>query len=494
MSITRLNGNNLSRIPERVVVPQYERSNINSGIVHVGVGNFHRAHEAYYTDQLLNLGEKNWGICGVCLLDRDLKMYETLAEQDGLYSLVVKEPDGNLSVRVIGSIVEYLYAPTDPTSVISKMADPSVKIISLTITEGGYNYDASTGEFLFSEPEIQWDLQHPDRPKTIFGYLAAALLRRKKNGTPGFTVLSCDNIQQNGKVCKKMLMTYLRECQPDLASWTEHHVTFPNCMVDRITPVTSEQDIEDLRSEYQLEDRWPVVCEPFIQWVIEDHFTQGRPDWGKVGVRFVKEVEPYEKMKIRLLNAGHSLLGFSGSLYGFKTIDETVRNPMITAFLRKFMDHEASPVLGKIKGVDLGKYKNNLLQRFANPYIGDQLSRICSESSSKIPKFLLPTIREQLEKGGSLECSALIIAAWCRNLELTKSAGDESGIQDTMKEILIEGAKASMDKDPLAFLKLSSVFGNLVRSEEFVETYLRMIENLRKHGIDKAVRMVVEAP
>jgi mannitol 2-dehydrogenase len=265
-------------------------------------------------------------------------------------------------------------------------------------------------------------------------------------------------------------------------------------MVDRITPVTSEQDIEDLRSEYQLEDRWPVVCEPFIQWVIEDHFAQGRPDWGKVGVQFVKEVEPYEKMKIRLLNAGHSLLGFSGSLYGFKTIDETVRNPMITAFLRKFMDHEASPVLGKIKGVDLGKYKNNLLQRFANPYIGDQLSRICSESSSKIPKFLLPTIREQLERGGSLECSALIIAAWCRNLELTKSTGDESGIKDTMKEILIEGAKASMDKDPLAFLKLSPVFGNLVRSEEFVETYLRMIGNLRKHGIGKAVKMVVEAP
>ena len=220
MSVTRLNGNNLSQIPERIVVPQYERSNINSGIVHVGVGNFHRAHEAYYTDQLLNLGEKNWGICGVCLLDRDLKMYETLAEQDGLYSLVVKGPDGNLSVRVVGSIVEYLYAPADPTYVISKMADPSVKIISLTITEGGYNYDASTGEFLFSEPEIQWDLQHPDRPKTIFGYLAAALLRRKKNGTPGFTVLSCDNIQQNGKVCKKMLMTYLKECQPDLVSWT----------------------------------------------------------------------------------------------------------------------------------------------------------------------------------------------------------------------------------------------------------------------------------
>ncbi len=235
------------------------------------------------------------------------------------------------------------------------------------------------------------------------------------------------------------------------------------------------------------------MCEPFIQWVIEDHFAQGRPDWEKAGVQFVKEVEPFEKMKIRLLNAGHSLLGFSGSLYGYKTIDETVRNPMITEFLRKFMDTEATPVLDRIEGIDLEEYKNSLLQRFANPFIGDHLSRICSESSSKIPKFLLPTIREQLERGGSMECSALILAAWCRNLELTETAGGYGDVQDTMKEMLTEGAKASLDKDSLAFLKLKPVFGNLVRSEEFVETYLRMIGNLRRHGIDEAIRIVVDA-
>ena len=207
MSATRLKGDNISQIPKMVTIPEYDRSNIHSGIVHVGVGNFHRAHEAFYTDQLLNLGENNWGICGICLLDRDLKMYKTLVGQDGLYSLVVKEPDGNVTVRVIGSIVEYLFAPADPAAVISKMADPGVKIISLTITEGGYNYDASTGEFLFSEPGIRWDLEHPNRPRTIYGFLAAAFLRRKKNRMPGLTVLSCDNIQQNGEVCKKMMMT-----------------------------------------------------------------------------------------------------------------------------------------------------------------------------------------------------------------------------------------------------------------------------------------------
>ncbi len=492
-TITSITSKNLPLISERVAVPEYDRSAINTGIVHVGVGNFHRAHEAFYTDRLLNLGTKNWGICGICLLDRDLKMYETLTGQDGLYTLVIKEPDGNLSLRVIGSLVEYYYAPADGAAVISKMADPDVKIISLTITEGGYNYDASTGEFMFSQPDIQWDLQHPDRPGTIFGYLAAALLQRKNMSAPGFTLMSCDNIQQNGEVCKKMLMTYLKECNPDLISWTEEHITFPNSMVDRITPVTSEQDITDLMSGYHIEDRWPVVCESFIQWVIEDNFAEGRPDWEKVGVQFVKDVGPYEKMKIRLLNAGHSLLGFTGSLYGYKTIDETLRNPVIKKFLREFMDYEATPVLNWNEGIDLEEYKNSLLQRFANPYISDHLSRICSESSAKIPKFLLPTIREQLERGGSLECSALIIAAWCRNLEMAETTGDTGEIQDSMREILIEGAKSSVDKDPFAFLNIKPVFGNLVRSEKFVETYLRMTGNLRRHGIDVAIRSVSEA-
>lgn len=492
MSTISLSRDTLSQIPKSVEVPEYDRSNIHTGIVHVGVGNFHRAHEAFYTDRLLSQGEKNWGICGVGLLDRDIKMYKTLVGQDGLYSLMVKERDGNVTVRVIGSIVEYLYAPADPAAVISKMADPAVKIISLTITEGGYNYDASSGEFLFSEPDIQWDLQHPDRPKTIFGFLAAALLRRKNNGMPGLTVLSCDNIQQNGEVCKKMAMAYLREIQPDLLSWVEQHVAFPNSMVDRITPITTEQDIEDLRTEYHIEDAWPVVCEPFIQWIIEDRFAQSRPDWEKAGVQFVQEVEPYEKMKIRLLNAGHSLLGFSGSLYGYLTIDETVRNPLIVGFLRKFMNQEATPGLGNMEGIDLEKYKEKLLERFANPYIGDRLSRICSESSSKIPKFLLPTISEQLERGGSVECGALTIAAWCRYLELAGTDEMNDDIQDAMKEKLVAGAKASLDKDPLAFLRLKPVFGDLIQSEVFVETYLRTIQYLRRFGIEQTIRNIIE--
>jgi len=490
--MSRLNDASLIRIPGTVTVPEYDRSEIYPGIVHVGVGNFHRSHQAYYTEQLLKKGEKNWGICGICLLDRDLTMYQTLVDQDGLYSLLVKQADGSMKVSVIGSIINYLYAPADPGAVISVMADPGVKIISLTITEGGYNYDASTGEFQFDDPGIQWDLQNTDRPRTIFGYLAAAFRMRKASGLPGLTVLSCDNIQHNGEVCKSMVMAYLRESQPDLADWTAHQITFPNCMVDRITPVTSKQDIKDLKAKYGIEDTWPVICEPFIQWVVEDHFSQGRPDWEKAGVQFVPKVDPYEKMKIRLLNAGHTLLGFTGTLYGYLTIDESVQNALIAGLLHEFMDREVTPLLEKVEGIDLDKYKETLLKRFTNPYMGDRLSRICSESSSKIPKFLLPTIREQLERDGSIDCATFIIAAWCHYLEIAGDAEHDWVILDVMKKELINGARASMKKDPLAFLKTEPVFGNLIQSKRFVETYLQMIDILRKQGIEESLINIIK--
>ena len=493
MITKRLNEENLASISESIPVPEYERSGLSTGIVHVGVGNFHRSHEAFYTDQLLGMGEKEWGICGICLLDRDLKMYNTLADQDGLYSLIVKHSDGYQEVRIIGSIVEYLYAPSDPDAVITAMADPGVKIISLTITEGGYNFDPSTGQFLFSKADIQWDLQYPDQPKTIFGYLTAGFALRKHNALPGLSVLSCDNMQKNGDVCKQMVMTYIREAKPDLAVWVEEHVSFPNSMVDRITPVSSQEEIEELKKEFQIEDAWPVVCEPFVQWIIEDDFAQGRPPWEKVGVQFVDEVEPYEKMKIRLLNAGHSLLGFIGSLFAYSTIDECIRDPEITGFLSAFMDQEVSPLLGSLEGIDLDGYKQSLIQRFANPYIGDQLTRICSESSSKIPKFLLPGIEEQLKRGGPVKLSALVLATWCRYLEVAGSAGYDYEVQDAMKEELVEKAKASMNADPLAFLKIQTIFGQLSHSGPFIETYLPLIDSLRKHGPAECIKDVLKA-
>jgi mannitol 2-dehydrogenase len=405
---------------------------------------------------------------------------------------MVRHADGKLEVRIIGSIVEYLHAPSDPEAVITAMADPGVKIISLTITEGGYNFDPSTGQFLFSEADIQWDLQHPDHPKTIFGYLTAAFALRKLHALPGPSILSCDNIQKNGDVCKQMVLTYIREAKPELAAWVEDHVSFPNSMVDRITPVSTQREVEELKKEFHLEDGWPVVCEPFIQWIIEDDFSLGRPHWEKVGVQFVDEVEPYEKMKIRLLNAGHSLLGFAGSLLAYSTIDECIRDPEIAGFLSAFMDQEVSPLLGSLEGIDLDGYKQSLIERFGNPYMGDHLSRICSESSSKIPKFLLPGIEEQLKRGGPVKFSALVLASWCRYLELAGSAGFDYKIQDAMKDELVEKAKASMGADPLAFLRIQPIFGNLVHSGPFVETFLSLIDALRRHGLARCLREVLK--
>ncbi len=487
--IRKLNAKNLLLLSKEVVIPAYDRSKIKTGIVHIGVGGFHRSHEAFYTDKLLqHHSSKDWGICGIALLDTDHKIFDTLVNQDGLYTLMITEPDGTLTARIIGSVIEYLFAPGNPEAVLEKMADPDIKVITLTITEGGYNFDSATGEFQMTDPAIQWDLNNPENPKTVFGYIKQALKRRRERGIAGLTIQSCDNIQKNGDILKKMLLSYVKKAEPGMIGWIEKHITFPNCMVDRITPVTRPSDIENLKSVYSIDDAWPVVCEPFIQWVIEDNYPNGRPQWESVGVQFVPDVGPYEKMKIRLLNAGHSLLGFSGSLYGCSTVDETVRISQFKSFLREFMDQEVTPVLEKVEGIDIEDYKDSLIQRFGNPYIKDQLSRICLESSAKIPKFLLPTIKEQLDRGGPIKKSALIVAAWCRYLELAGTPGHNWEIEDKMGSVLHGNAIASCSGDPLAFLKIETVFSDLAYSKRFVDTYILIIESIRKNGIDETIR------
>ena len=487
--IIKLKTKNLSLLPEAVVTPAYDRTKIKAGIVHIGIGGFHRSHEAYYADRFLECkGSADWGICGVALLDNDRRIFDTLVNQDGLYTLMITEPDGTLNARVIGSIVEYLFAPANPEAVVEKMADPDIKIITLTITEGGYNFDEATGEFRITEPSIQWDLNNPENPKTVFGYLTQALKRRRDRGISGLTIQSCDNIQKNGHVLKKMLLSYIKAAEPELVSWIEKQVTFPDCMVDRITPVTTLSDIENLKNVYGIDDAWPVVCEPFIQWVIEDNYSNGRPEWESVGVQFVHDVSPYEKMKIRLLNAGHSLLGFSGSLYGCNTIDETVRIPLFRSFLREFMDIEVTPVLGELEGISIEDYKDSLIQRFGNKNIKDKLSRICLESSAKIPRFLLPTVKEQLERGGEIKRSVVVIAAWCRYLELSGTKGHDYDIEDKMGDVLHNNSIASISVDPLAFLKVETIFSDLVRSKRFVDTYLLIINSIRENGISETIR------
>jgi mannitol 2-dehydrogenase len=487
----KLNAKNLSLISREVEIPSYDRSKIKAGIVHVGIGGFHRSHEAFYTDQVLhNHNEAEWGICGVAMLEADRKIFDVLSDQDGLYTLIVKQSDGTITAKVIGSIIEYLFAPGNPAAVIEKMASPEIKIITLTITEGGYNFNSATGEFQSGEASIQEDLNNPRNPGTVFGYITQAFKLRRDRGLTGLTVQSCDNIQKNGDILKRMLSAYVSLAEPGLNDWIERHITFPNSMVDRITPLTTLSDIENLRSAYGIDDSWPVVCEPFIQWVSEDKYSNGRPDWESAGVEFVPDVGPYEKMKIRLLNAGHSLLGFLGTLNGSNTIDEAVRIPELRNFLREFMDLEVTPVLTGFGRVRMEDYKDILIQRFGNPYINDRLSRICQESSAKIPKFIIPTITEQLNRSGPVKRSAAVIAAWCRYLELAGTQGYNYEIQDAVGVLLHKNALASVNSDPLAFLKIETIFGDLANSGRFVDAYSTVIDSLRKNGVIETINNI----
>ena len=482
-----LNQKNLSSLPLNVKIPNYDRDKVKTSIVHVGVGNFHRSHEEFFTNELMErYGNLNYGICGIGMLDSDRRIYNILKDQDGLYTVMIKELDGTISPHVIGSLIEFLFAPENPIAVIEKMADPDIKIISMTITEGGYNIDKSLENLKLNKSVVSENMKNPRSPKTVFEYLTQAFKLRKERGLPGCTIQSCDNIQGNGDMAKKILLKYVSKAEPEIKDWIEKNVSFPNAMVDRITPVTVPGDIKRLRDEFMIEDQWPVVCEPFIQWVIEDKFIQGRPEWEKVGARFVDDVVPYEHMKLRLLNAGHSVLGMLGALHGYKTIDESAHDKDFLKFLKDFMDKEASPTLGNLGEVDLKKYKESLISRFQNVYIKDLVSRICLESSAKIPIFLLSTVKEQLKGDNNISRAAFIVAAWCKYNDGEDENGKTYNIDDAMSNELIRAAALS-HQNPLCFLEIKSIFGDLAQNKAFSEAFLKSLEMLRNKKVKDCV-------
>jgi mannitol 2-dehydrogenase len=474
---TPLDQEHLPELADRLPVPTYDRDDVQTGIAHIGVGNFHRAHQAYYADELLaDVGTSEWGICGIGLREADEPMQRVLEEQDGLYTLITKHPDGQTESRVIGAITDYLLGPEHPERVIAKLANADTRIVSLTITEGGYNVVENTGAFDFDNPDVQHELEHPDDPRTVYGYLTAGLRRRRNEGVPAFTIMSCDNIQHNGDLIRDMLLAFAERQDPDLAAWIESEVCFPNSMVDRITPVTSEEDIEYVKETHDVKDDWPVPCEPFIQWIVEDAFANGRPPLEEVGVQFVDDVTPYEKMKLRLLNAGHSVVGLLGAVHGYETIDECMADPVFASYLEAFLDIEAIPVLDEVEGIDLNEYKESLLSRFGNRQIRDGVSRICSQSSDKLPKFLLPTVQDNLGSGGSIAYATLVVATWCyySDKQVDKN-GEAIEIIDSMSEELHRAASGTQE-DALSFLRMNAVFGNLAQEERFAEIYTDMVQ------------------
>lgn len=476
-----------------VEFPAYDRQAVSAGIVHFGVGGFHRAHQALVVDDLLTQGlGAEWGICGVGILPSDAKMRDVLAAQDGLYTLVYKHPDGRLDARVIGSMVEYLFAPDDPERVLERLADPHVRIVSLTITEGGYNFDQVTGEFDSANPAVQRDLAPGAVPATVFGLVVEALQRRRARGIPAFTVMSCDNIQGNGDKARLVFSSFAALRDPELGRWVAEHVAFPNSMVDRITPVTTDADRALVRDEFGIDDEWPVVAEPFFQWVLEDHFPAGRPPFEKAGVQVVADVEPYELMKLRLLNASHQGMAYFGYLSGYRYAHEATQDAAIAQFLRDYMDLEATPTLKPLPGVDLDDYKQTLIERFANPAIRDTLARLAAESSDRIPKWLLPVVRERLAVGGDITRSAAIVASWARYAEGVDEDGEPIRVVDRAADRLVPLARTQRE-NRTAFLTDRQFFGDLIDDPRFVDAYVAALDSLIERGALATVRGLVSA-
>ena len=486
--MTILTGETLARLNADVARPRYDRRRVTTGIAHIGVGNFHRSHQAVYIDTLMNSGAAmDWGICGIGLQPPDAAMRDVMTAQDGLYTLVIRHGDGTWDARVIGSIVEYLFAADDPEAAIEKLAAPATRIVSLTITEGAYNLDAVTGEFRASDPAVLADLRPGAWPRTVFGLVTEALARRRERGVPAFTVVSCDNVQGNGHVSQRAFTAFARLRDAGLADWMTRHVRFPNGMVDRITPQTTDADRAELSRRFGIEDRWPVLCEPFTQWVLEDDFSDGRPPLEDAGVQIVPDVEPYELMKLRLLNASHQALCYPGYLVGYRFVHDVTSDPLFTRFLLDYMITEAIPTLRPVPGVDLADYAHQLIERFSNPEVRDTVARLCANASDLIPKFILPVIRQQLAAGRPFTRAAAVVACWARYAEGTDENGEPHEMDDGLAPQLRAAARRQ-DSHPTAFLEGNrAVFGELAEDTRFTRVYGAILTSLRAHGVRKTL-------
>ena len=472
----KLNSSTLAQIP--IDKPSYDRDEIAIGIVHFGVGGFHRAHQAMYVDRLLDNGlVTDWGICGVGVLPSDRKMADVMAAQDGLYTLLLENPDGSRDARVIGSIVDYRYAPDDPEAVIELLAAPSTRIITLTITEGGYNIDNLCAHNAGGDDV------------NVFGLVADALARRRDRGIASPTIVSCDNIEGNGHVARQAFTSYAERVHPGLGAWMHAHTRFPNSMVDRITPVTTAEVVAAV-GEFGVEDQWPVAAEPFTSWVLEDSFSDGRPPLEEADVLLVDDVTPYELMKLRLLNASHQSLCYFAYLAGYRFVHDAAGDPLFAEFLRAYMDFEATPTLKPVPGIDLPDYKRTLIERFANPGVKDTIARLCFGSSDRIPKWLLPVIRANLASGGPVWLSAATVASWARYAEGVDEQGQPIDVQDQLADTLVPLAR-SQHENPTAFIENTDVFGDLATHPRFVEAYLWALDSLHRDGARATLEGVI---
>jgi mannitol 2-dehydrogenase len=471
----------------------YDVSKIRTGILHIGVGNFHRAHQQFYTNMLLNEeGQGDWGICGVCLLPSDEKIVKNLRAQNLQYSLTVCGRNGKDEVYKIGSLKELIWGIEDAEAVIAKIADPSIKIITLTITEGGYNLDKETGEFILGDEKIQHDLKNPSHPETVFGFVAEGLRQRKTQSGAALTLLSCDNLQHNGNTAKRAFTSFIEAQDAQLAAWVKENVTFPNSMVDRITPATTPEDIERLNKRNGTDDRAPVYCEDFTQWVIEDNFIAGRPAWERVGVEFTNDVTAFENMKLSLLNASHTLLSYPAFLMGYRKVDQAMEDENLVKFIRDFMDTDITPFVPAPENTDLEKYKQTLIERFANHSVSDQVSRLCFDGISKFPVYIVPNLDKMIKGAKDLTRPAFLIASYRHYLKY--KTDDQGNTFETTEPWITETDKTLItSENPQDFLELSAFKGvQLKTSEQFITLYNSFVEDIKNSGTASVLQSIIK--
>lgn len=460
-------------------VPSYDRTALVPAVVHLGVGGFHRAHQALYLDELAERGiSTEWGIVGVGFRRRRMK--EALAPQDWLYTVVQRDAE-EVHARVVGAMVDYMFAPDDPEAVLCRLTDPRTRIVTLTVTGGGYEVGPAPAASQADDGALAAEARSPSAPATVLDYIVEGLRRRRERGHRPFSVLSCDNVPANGTVARTAVVSSARLRDPELAGWIDANVAFPSSVVDRITPQTTPAARELVARELGIADRWPVVTEPFTQWIVEDSFSDGRPPLEEVGVRFVADVAPYELAKKRLLNGSHCALGYLGYLAGHRRTDVAISDPLFNAYIATLMDAEISPLLGDVPGIDLEDYKRTLIERFANPAIGDRLARLCARGSTKMPAYLLPSLHDAIAAEEPHELLTLAVAGWFRYLRGVDPAGDAIEIEDELGERLSCLALEGGD-DPRPLLAERSVFGELGEAPQLVAALGRALRALRCEG------------
>ncbi|MCR8825823.1 mannitol dehydrogenase family protein [Pseudosulfitobacter koreensis] len=475
----------LGCLPDSVSVPVYDRKALTPGIVHIGLGNFHRAHQAWYLHRLMQYGiAHDWAIIGASVRQADAPQRDRLLAQDCLTTLIELDPSG-ISAEVVGSMIGYLPIEDDNAALIAQMADPAIRIVALTVTEGGYYVDPVTGGFDAMHPDMQHDKAHPDTPRTAFGAMIAALRQRRDAGIGPFAGQSCDNLQGNGAILRQTVVSLARLSDPALADWIDQNASFPNAMVDCIVPATGPAELALARAQ-GVDDAAPVAHENYRQWVIEDDFCAGRPDWDQAGATFSNAVHRYEAMKIRMLNAGHQLIANAGEILSVPTISGCMEHAGIAGFFARVERAEIAPHVDAVPGITPESYLALITARFANTAIVDTSRRVAFDGSSRHTGFILPTLRDGLAAGTPIDGLALAEALWARMCEGTREDGTEIAPNDPHWDTLQAAAKAARD-NPGAWLSQQQVYGDLADHPAFAAAFDRWLRMIWQDGAEAAL-------